>query len=69
MLPVVIVIALAIVALLAIEFFYVAKGYPTISARLQVVNAHLGPQLVAGIFFLLGAMAGWFVAHFTSPAP
>lgn len=69
MLPVALVIIAATVALFVIEFWYIARGEPTISARLQKANAQMGVQLVAGIFFLLGAMAGWFIGHFTSPPP
>lgn len=69
MLPVFVVITVAVVALLAIEFWYIGRGLPTISARLQRANATMGPQMVAGIFFILGVLAGWFVAHFASPPP
>lgn len=69
MIPVVVILGLAIVALLVVEFWYIAHGEQTISERFQRINQRLGPQLLAGIFFLLGALAGWFIAHFTSPPP
>lgn len=69
MLPVVIVIVAAAVALFAIEFWYIGRHEQTISERMQRINARMGIQLLSGIFFLLGAMAGWFIAHFTSPPP
>lgn len=69
MLPVFLVIIAAAAALFAIEFLYIGRGEPTISARLQRANAQMGIQLVAGIFFMLGVAAGWFIGHFTSPPP
>ena len=58
-----------IVALAAIEAYCVRKGIPTISERLQRLNAMMGTQLVAGVFFLLGAIAGFLVGHFASAPP
>jgi len=69
MLPVVIVIVAAAVALFAIEFWYIGHHEQTISERMQRTNARMGLQVLSGIFFLLGALAGWFIAHFTSPPP
>lgn len=69
MLPVIIVIVAAAIALFAIEAWYISRGEQTISERMQRINARMGGQLLAGIFFLLGALAGWFVCHFASPPP
>jgi protein-S-isoprenylcysteine O-methyltransferase Ste14 len=69
MLPVFILLTLFVVGLLVIEFWYIGRGESTISARLQRANAAMGPQMVAGIFYLLGVLSGWFIAHFTSPPP
>jgi len=69
MLPVVIVTVLFVVALFAIEFYYIGRHEQTISERMQRGNARMGIQLVSGIFFGLGVLAGWFIAHFTSPPP
>ena len=69
MLPVVIVLVAAVVALFVIEFWYISRHEQTISERLQRGNAAMGIQLVSGIFFMLGVLAGWFIAHFTSPPP
>jgi hypothetical protein len=60
------VIVAATVALFAIEIWTVRTGRPTISERFQDLNRRMDKQLIAGIFFLLGALAGWFIAHFTS---
>jgi uncharacterized membrane protein YbjE (DUF340 family) len=67
--PVVIVVVLFFVALLAIEGFYISHHEMTISEHMQRINARMGLQVSAGIFFLLGCLAGWFIAHFTSPPP
>ena len=69
MLPVAIVLVLAVVALFVIEFYYIGRHEQTISERMQRGNARMGIQLVSGIFFALGVLAGWFIAHFTSPPP
>lgn len=69
MLPVVIVIVAAAVALFVIEGVYIARGEQTISERMQRINARMGGQLMAGLFFLLGAVIGWFVCHFASNPP
>jgi hypothetical protein len=60
------VIVLAAVALFAIEIWTVKTGRPTISERAQELNRRMGLQLVAGISFVIGTLAGWFIAHFTS---
>jgi 4-hydroxybenzoate polyprenyltransferase len=69
MIPVFLVLIAAAALLFVIEFAYIARGEPTISARLQKANAQMGVQLVAGIMFTLGVLAGWFIGHFTSPPP
>ena len=69
MFPVIVVVVAAAVALFAIEFWYIGHGEQTISERMQRINARMGIQLLSGIFFLLGCLAGWFIAHFTSPPP
>ncbi len=58
------VIIAAAVGLFVIEAYYAAHHKPTISEDVQKFNFALGGQLLAGIYFLLGALAGWFVAHF-----
>lgn len=63
------VVVLGVVALAAIEAYCVRRGIPTISERLQRLNAAMGTQLVAGVFFLLGAVAGFLVCHFASVPP
>lgn len=55
-----------VVALFAIEFWYIAHNEKTISEHAQELNARMPRQVLAGIMFALGAVAGWFVAHFTS---
>jgi hypothetical protein len=54
-----------IVGLFVIEAWYVKHHQMTISEHVQRLNDAMSKQLVAGIFFGLGAVAGWFVAHFT----
>lgn len=65
----VIVLALFIVLLVAIELYYIARGKPTISERAQRLNASMSKGMLAGIFFLLGALTGWFIGHFNEPPP
>jgi len=60
------IVAVAAIALFAVEFWTIRTGRPTISARFQAVSRAMDRQLIAGIYFLLGALAGWFIAHFTS---
>lgn len=67
--PVVIVILVAAALLFVIEGWYISRNEQTISERMQRINGRMGPQVMAGIFFLLGCLAGWFIAHFTSPPP
>lgn len=55
-----------VVALFVIEIYYVRTHQKTISEHVQDLNAMMSKQLVGGIFFLLGVIAGWFVAHFTT---
>jgi lipopolysaccharide biosynthesis regulator YciM len=62
--PELVVLVLFIVALCVIEWWYVAHHQKTISQHVQELNEAMSKQLLAGIFFLLGAIAGWFVAHF-----
>lgn len=55
-----------IAVLFAIEIWYVLHRELTISEHAQRLNEALPKQVLAGIFFALGAVAGWFVAHFTN---
>jgi hypothetical protein len=63
------VIIAAAVALFLIEAYFAAHHKPTISEDVQRFNLALGGQLLAGIYFLLGALAGWFVAHLNDAPP
>jgi hypothetical protein len=54
-----------IAGLFAIEFFYIHTHQLTISEHLQRLNDAMPKQILAGIFFLLGAVVGWFIAHAT----
>ena len=54
-----------IAVLFGIEFWYAAHNEQTISEHVQRLNDRLPKQIIAGIFFLLGSIAGWFIAHFT----
>ena len=67
--PEVIAVVVFLVVLSGIEWWYVSHSQMTISEHAQRLNASMGIQLIAGIFFALGAIAGWFIAHFTSPPP
>ena len=67
--PEVIAIVVFLLVLAGIEWWYVSHSQMTISEHAQRLNARLGGQLMAGIFFLLGAIAGWFVCHFASTPP
>ena len=67
--PELIAVVVFIAVLFAIEIWYVKHNQMTISEHAQRLNASMGIQLIAGIFFALGAIAGWFIAHFTSPPP
>ena len=58
-----------LVALSFIEWWYVSHNEMTISEHMQRINARMGSQVMAGIFFLMGALAGWFVCHFASTPP
>lgn len=55
-----------IVGLFVIEIWYVRHNQTTISEHAQALTRRMDKQLVAGIFFALGVLAGWFVAHFTT---
>ncbi len=55
-----------VVFLFGVEIWTVLTGRATISEGFQNLNRRMDKQLIAGIFFLLGALAGWFIAHFTS---
>jgi hypothetical protein len=63
------VIIFAAGALFAIEGWFIRHHQPTISEDVQRFNFSLGGQLLGGMFFLLGALAGWFVCHFASTPP
>lgn len=62
-------ILVVIVVLVVFELWAVRTHRRTISEYAQRMFASMDRQLVAGIFFLLGALAGWFIAHFTSSPP
>ncbi len=64
-----VVIIVAAVALFIIEGVAIISGQPTISEGMQRLSAAMGEQVLAGLSFLLGLLAGWFIAHFTSPPP
>jgi F0F1-type ATP synthase assembly protein I len=53
-----------IVVLCVIEAVYIKRHELTISEHAQNLIDAMSKQIVAGIFFLLGALAGWFIAHF-----
>lgn len=55
-----------IAVLFAIEIYYVKTKQLTISEHVQQLLKAMGPQLSHGIMFLLGCLAGWFVAHFST---
>lgn len=55
-----------IAGLCVIEWWYISHHELTISEHAQRLNAAMPKQVLAGIMFGLGAVAGWFVAHFTS---
>ena len=65
--PELIAVVVFIAVLFVIEIWYVQHHQMTISEHAQRLNAAMSKQLIAGIFFGLGAIAGWFIAHFTSP--
>ena len=67
--PELIAVVLFLVAISAIEIWYVRHHQTTISEHVQDLMAQMSTQLVAGIFFALGVVAGWFVAHFTDVPP
>ena len=64
--PELIAVVLFVLALFVIEGWYVSHHQTTISEHAQSLTRRMDKQLVAGIAFLLGALSGWFVAHFTS---
>ena len=55
-----------VAVLFAIEVWAIQSNRPTISERFQQLNRRMDKQIIAGLFFLAGAIAGWFIAHFTS---
>lgn len=59
-------VVLFIVGLFAIEIYYVRRKQATISEHVQDLNRQMSKQLIAGIYFALGVVAGWFIAHFTT---
>lgn len=67
--PELIAVVVFIAVLFVIEWWYIRHNQLTISAHVQLLNARMDKQVLAGVMFLLGAIAGWFVAHFTSPPP
>ena len=67
--PELIAVIVFVAVLFIIEIVYVRRKQKTISEHAQDLNRQMSKQLVGGIFFLLGVIAGWFVAHFTSSPP
>ena len=67
--PELIALVVFVVVLFAIEIFYVRHNQMTISEHVQRLNARMGTQLLAGIFFALGVVTGWMVCHFASTPP
>lgn len=59
-------VALFIIGLFVIEIWYVRRSNTSISQHLQDLFNKMHKQLIAGIFFLLGSIAGWMIAHFTT---
>ena len=64
--PELIAVIVFVAVLFIIEVWYVRHNQKTISEHVQDLNRKMSKQLVGGIFFLLGVIAGWFVAHFTT---
>ena len=64
--PELIAVIVFVAVLFIIEVWYVKTRQKTISEHVQDLNRAMSKQLVGGIFFLLGVIAGWFVAHFTT---
>jgi hypothetical protein len=67
--PELIALVIFIVALFAIEIWYVRHNQMTISEHVQRLNASMSRGMLAGIFFLLGLLAGWFIGHFNELPP
>jgi len=59
-------VVLFLVGLFVIEIWYVRSRDTSISAHVKSLNEKMDKQLIAGIFFLVGAIAGWMIAHFTT---
>lgn len=53
-----------IIGLFVIEIWYVRTQNTSISQHLQGLFNKMSKQLIAGIFFLLGSITGWMIAHF-----
>lgn len=64
--PELIAVIVFVAVLFIIEVWYVQHNQLTISEHVQQLNRRMDKQLIAGIFFGLGCLAGWFIAHFTS---
>jgi Ca2+/H+ antiporter len=64
-----IVVVVGLVALLIVEGWAVYTGRRTISADTQTVSSLADRPGLMGLSFLLGALAMWFIIHFTSPPP
>jgi hypothetical protein len=62
-------VLLFVAGLFVIEVWYLVHHELTISEHVQRLNARMGSQIFAGIFFLAGAIVGWFVCHFASLPP
>ena len=59
-------VVIGIVGLFVIEIWYVRHNQTTISEHMQDLFKRMSKQMIAGIFFLLGTITGWFIAHFTT---
>ena len=63
------VLLVAAAALFIIEAWAIKTGRHTISTDTQSLTAMMDKPMIAGISFGLGALAMWFLYHFTSPPP
>ena len=65
--PELIAVIVFVAVLFIIEIVYLRRSQPTsISEHVQDLNRKMSKQLIAGILFALGLIAGWLIAHFTT---